>query len=181
MKDPFSSSYHATFFWPKKLNFLILFPRTKMNPSQAFFAGMLHGNISSLLQGCNYPLYVYHTRGIEFAVPLKITWHFSWLDSPAYQPTSPPWHNRAFGTASLAITEHLSQFLMLQIAQKQTEEWDSKNCCHGGEVNWWKKPQTRHLSTRTREGLDSTTRHKGRRKQVNLSSACSWGLLEWDE
>lgn len=84
----------------------------------------------------------HHSRWIEFAVPLKINWHFSWLGSPPHQPTRPPWHNRALGTASPAITDHPSQFLMLKKTQKQTKEWDSKNCCHGGEVNWWKNPQT---------------------------------------
>lgn len=37
MKDPFFSYYHATFFWPKKSNLLILLHRTKINPSQLSF------------------------------------------------------------------------------------------------------------------------------------------------
>lgn len=55
----FFSCYHSTLFWPKNWDFQSYPPGQKwILPVFFFFAGMLHGNICPLLQGCNYSLYI---------------------------------------------------------------------------------------------------------------------------
>lgn len=166
---------------------LILFLKTKMNPSSfGFFAGMLHGNISSLLQGCNCSLSVslYKRNRVCSASKNYLALLLTGFSS---SPTNkPPWHKRALGTASLATTDHPSQFPMLKITQKQTEEWDSKNCCHGGEVHWWKKTKQRTMGPVEGQadeyqnwggvGLHHQTQRKNKAGQYlfSIQLRCAW-------
>lgn len=145
--------------------------------------------VTSLLQGCKYFLYVppfmrnrVCWRGIfrgileAFLVPLKTTWHFSWLGSPAHQQGLP-------GTTGLSQPGHYRPSFPVPHAENSPKaDWGM-----GFQelLPWWgsqltkknpKQQTTGSVEGQTDEyqnqgGVGLHHQHKGRRKQIILSSA----------